>query len=100
MNIRRLTVAAALAALAALSGGCAVYPAQPVYTSFPSTPVVIANTATTTASPAPMVVQPAPIVVAPAPVFVAPPPPVFWGPAFYPSVSIGIVGRFGGGRRR
>lgn len=101
MDVRRITPGAALVAVAALCGGCAVYPAQPVFATFPSAPVVVANTAPgTTVAPAPVVVAPAPVVVAPAPVFLAPPPPVFWGPAFYPSVSIGVFGRFGGGGRR
>ncbi|TFZ06099.1 hypothetical protein EZ313_05490 [Ramlibacter henchirensis] len=88
MNIRRIAITAAALAAAGLLGGCAVYPAQPAYTSYPSAPVVYSS------SPG---VAPAPVVVAPAPVYVAP-PPVYYGPAVYPSISLGIFGRFGGHR--
>lgn len=80
-------------AVAGLLGGCAVYPAYPAYTSYPSAPVVYGNGAPV--APA-TTVAPAPVVVAPAPVYVAPPPPVYYGPAFYPSISLGFFGRFGG----
>jgi hypothetical protein len=91
MNARRITLGAAVLAVASLLGGCAVYPAYPAYTSYPSAPVVYSGS-TTTVAPAPV----APVVVAPAPVYVAPPPPVYYGPAFYPSISLGFFGRFGG----
>ena len=87
MNTRTVASIAALAA-AGMLGGCAVYPAQPVYTSYPSAPVVYSS------APG---VAPAPVVVAPAPVYVAP-APVDYGPAVYPSISRGIFGRFGGHR--
>ena len=75
-------------AMAGLLGGCAVYPAYPAYTSYPSAPVVYGGNG--------VPVAPAPVVMAPAPVYVAPPPPVYYGPAFYPSISLGFFGRFGG----
>lgn len=91
MNASRITTGAALLAAAGLLGGCAAYPAQPAYTSYPSAPVVYGSSTTTAV---------APVVVAPAPVYVAPPPPVYWGPAFYPSINLGISGHFGGHRHR
>jgi hypothetical protein len=88
MNTRIVALAATLAG-AGLLGGCAVYPAQPAYATYPSAPVVYSS------APG---VAPAPVVVAPAPVYVAP-PPAYYGPAFYPSIHLGIFGRFGGGHR-
>lgn len=81
-------------ATAGLLGGCAVYPAYPAYTSYPSAPVVYGGNGVPVA-PA-TTVAPAPVVVQPSPVYVAPPPPVYYGPAFYPSIRLGIFGRFGG----
>ena len=92
MNARRIAFSAALLSVAGLLGGCAVYPSYPAYTSYPSAPVVYSSTG----APVTTTVAPAPVVVAPAPVYVAPSPPVYYGPAFYPSVSLGIFGRFGG----
>lgn len=77
MTFKRLATFGALA-IAAFVSGCAVYP-------YPATGQVVYG------GPNAVYAQPAPVVVAPAPAY-------YYGPAFYPSIS--IHGRFGGGGHR
>lgn len=77
MTFKRLAMFGAVA-IAAFVSGCAVYP-------YPVTGQVVYG-------------QPTVVYAQPAPVLVAPAPTYYYGPAFYPSIS--IHGRFGKGGHR